>query len=217
MSFYYPTKAAAKNISLITIMFCFNEFAFTAEVKHKINSIQILGFILICLYFYHWPFPHMCTLHRMQPIYLFNSWLSFQRLGRLIVQSTVLPSLSCRPTADVMWNAHWVEFTRTDCVSALVRWNTTQIIMFKLSSTPAQLRVISAHLSYHRQWVWVDPVRQYSGDCDQVIVAAGGSTSHVRASVPDYTLRFLQNVLVVLHSTVYVWIRMLIVSGYMHT
>jgi len=183
---------------------------------------------MICLYFYDWPFPHMCTLHRMQPIYLFNSWLSFQRLGRLlwgctIVQSTVLPSLSCRPTADVMWNAHWVEFTRTDCVSALVRWNTTLIIMFKLSSTPAQLRVISAHLSSHRQWVWVDSVQQYSGDCDQVIVAAGGSTSHVRASVPDYirkscvTVRFLQNVLVVLHSTVYVWIRMLIVSGYMHT
>ena len=79
------------------------------------------------------------------------------------VQSTVLPSLSC--TADVMWNAHWVEFTRTDCVSALVRWNTTQIIKFKSSSTPTQLRVISAHLSSHRQWVWVDPVQQYSGDC----------------------------------------------------
>ena len=26
-------------------------FAFTALVKHKINSAQILGFILICLYF----------------------------------------------------------------------------------------------------------------------------------------------------------------------
>jgi len=29
-------------------------------------------------------------------------------------------------------------------------------------------------------------VQQYSGDCDQVIVAAGGSTSHVCASVPVY-------------------------------
>jgi len=28
-------------------MFCFNDFAFTVQVKHKINSIQILGFILI--------------------------------------------------------------------------------------------------------------------------------------------------------------------------
>jgi len=28
-------------------MFCFNEFAFTVQVKHKINSIQILGFIYI--------------------------------------------------------------------------------------------------------------------------------------------------------------------------
>jgi len=42
-------KVAVKNIyiSLITIMFCFNEFAFTVQVKHKINSIQILGFIYI--------------------------------------------------------------------------------------------------------------------------------------------------------------------------
>jgi len=32
-------------------MFCFNEFAFTVQVKHKINSTQILGFILIRLYF----------------------------------------------------------------------------------------------------------------------------------------------------------------------
>ena len=32
-------------------MFCFNEFAFTVQVKHKINSKQILGFIVICLYF----------------------------------------------------------------------------------------------------------------------------------------------------------------------
>jgi len=111
-------------------------------------------------------------------------WLITFTARCTIVQSTVLPSLCC--TADVMWNAHWVEFTRTDCVSALVRWNTTQIIIFKSSSTPAQLRVISAHLSSHRQWVWVDPVQQYSGDCDQVVVTAGGSTSHVCASVPDY-------------------------------
>jgi len=32
-------------------MFCFNEFAFIVQVKHKINSTQILCFILICLYF----------------------------------------------------------------------------------------------------------------------------------------------------------------------
>ena len=36
-------------IQPITVMFCFNEFAFTVQVKHKIT--QILGFILICLYF----------------------------------------------------------------------------------------------------------------------------------------------------------------------
>ena len=56
------------------------------------------------------------------------------------LQSTVLPSLCC--TADVMWNAHCVDFTLTDCVSALVRWNTTQIIIFKSSSTPAQLHLL---------------------------------------------------------------------------
>ena len=35
-------------------MFCFNEFAFTVQLKHKINSTQILGFVL-----YEWPFPHV--------------------------------------------------------------------------------------------------------------------------------------------------------------
>ena len=34
-----------EHISLITMMFCFNKFAFIVQVKHKINSTQILGFI----------------------------------------------------------------------------------------------------------------------------------------------------------------------------
>jgi len=60
-----PTKVAAKkHISLITIMFCFNEFAFTVQVKHKINGTQIIGFILICLYFKTDHF-HTYTLQRM--------------------------------------------------------------------------------------------------------------------------------------------------------
>jgi len=42
-------------------MFCFNEFAFTVQVKHKINSTQILGFIFMSV-FYDWPFPHVCRL-----------------------------------------------------------------------------------------------------------------------------------------------------------
>ena len=33
------------------------------------------------LVFYDWPFPHMCTL---QVFAFFNSWLSFQRLCRLL-------------------------------------------------------------------------------------------------------------------------------------
>ena len=40
-----------------------------SKVKHEINSIQILGSILICLYFTTGHF-HMCTLQRMQPISL---------------------------------------------------------------------------------------------------------------------------------------------------
>jgi len=40
-----------EHISLFTTMFCFNEFAFTVQVKQKINSTQSLGFILIRLYF----------------------------------------------------------------------------------------------------------------------------------------------------------------------
>jgi len=44
-------KVSQEHMSLITIMFCFNEFAFIVQVKHKINSTQIFGFILICFYF----------------------------------------------------------------------------------------------------------------------------------------------------------------------
>jgi len=38
-------------------MFWFNEFAFTVQVKQKINSIQILGFILIINIEYYRPLP----------------------------------------------------------------------------------------------------------------------------------------------------------------
>jgi len=50
-----------EHISLLTIIFCFNEFAFTVQVKHKLNSTQILGVILICLYFTTGHF-HTCVL-----------------------------------------------------------------------------------------------------------------------------------------------------------
>jgi len=40
-------------------------------------------------------------------------WLITFTARCTIVQSTVLPSLCC--TADVMWNAHRDDFTRTDC------------------------------------------------------------------------------------------------------
>ena len=73
-----------EHISLITIMFSFNEFAFTVQVKHKKrNSTQILGFILICLYFTTGHF-HTCVLCKEYSLFPFNSWLSFQRLCRLL-------------------------------------------------------------------------------------------------------------------------------------
>ena len=46
ISYLSNQRSSQKYISLITIMFCFNDLAFTVQVKHKINSIQILGFIL---------------------------------------------------------------------------------------------------------------------------------------------------------------------------
>jgi len=49
-----PRKMAVKRV-------CVCEFAFTVQVKHKINSTQIQGFILICLYFMPCHF-HTCTL-----------------------------------------------------------------------------------------------------------------------------------------------------------
>ena len=51
-------------------MFCFNEYAFTVEVKHKINSTQILGFILICLYFTTGHF-HTCVLGKECSLFAF--------------------------------------------------------------------------------------------------------------------------------------------------
>jgi len=62
--FIQPRWQLRRTYFVITIMFSFNEFAFTVQVKHKINSIQILGFFDI-LVFYDWPFPHVCTLQRM--------------------------------------------------------------------------------------------------------------------------------------------------------
>jgi len=57
-------------------MFCFNEFAFTVQVKHKINSIQILGFNLICLYFTTAHF-HTCVLCKECSLFLFEFLAQF--------------------------------------------------------------------------------------------------------------------------------------------
>ena len=59
-------------------MFCFNEFALTVQVKHKIKSTQIPGFILIWLYFTTGHFHSTHVYFAKNVAYIaFNSWLSF--------------------------------------------------------------------------------------------------------------------------------------------
>jgi len=73
-----------ERISSITIMFCFNEFAFTVQVKHKIKS-RLYKFLAL--------FWYVCILRlaistrvlcKECSLFPFNSWLSFQRLCRLL-------------------------------------------------------------------------------------------------------------------------------------
>jgi len=59
-----------EHICLITTMFCFNEFAFTVQLKHKINSVQIFGFILVSFYFTTGHF-HTRVLCKECSIFLF--------------------------------------------------------------------------------------------------------------------------------------------------
>jgi len=63
-------------------MSCFNDIAFTVQVKHKINSTQMIGFTLMFV-FYDWPFPHVYFAKNIA-YFPFNSWLSFQRLFHLL-------------------------------------------------------------------------------------------------------------------------------------
>jgi len=57
-------------------MFCFDEFAFTVPVKHKINSIQNSWLYFDMFVFYDWPFAHVYFAKNVAYI-PFNSWLSF--------------------------------------------------------------------------------------------------------------------------------------------
>ena len=59
-----------EHICLITIMFCFNEFVFTVQVKQKNKKYTNSWLYFHMFVFFDWPFPHMCTLQRMQPISL---------------------------------------------------------------------------------------------------------------------------------------------------
>jgi len=80
--YIHPTKVAAKKH--ITILFCFNEFASTVQVKHKwyINSwLHLAMFFLLQLSIStHVYFAR----NGANIIFPFNSWLSFQLLCRLL-------------------------------------------------------------------------------------------------------------------------------------
>jgi len=62
-------------------MFSFNEFAFTVQIKEKINSRAYTNsWLYIDMFvFYDWPFPHV-YFAKNAAYFPFNSWLSFQRL-----------------------------------------------------------------------------------------------------------------------------------------
>jgi len=81
-------------------------YEFTVQVKHKVNSTQILGFILTCLYFTTGHF-HTCVLCKKNVAYFpFNSWLSFQRLCRFLWgYYTTGRYNSFHVAAPVIWNS----------------------------------------------------------------------------------------------------------------
>ena len=74
-----------EHMSLITIMFCFNEFAFIVQVKHKINS-RLHKFLALFWYvcFLRLAISTHVYLAENAAYFHFNSWLSFQRLCRLL-------------------------------------------------------------------------------------------------------------------------------------
>jgi len=83
-------------------MFCFNEFAFTVQVKQK-NSIQINSWLYFDMsVFYDWPFPHVYFAKNVA-YFPFNSWHSFQQLccllwGLLLVLLHLFNGLFSRTT-----------------------------------------------------------------------------------------------------------------------
>ena len=73
-----------RTFSLITTMFCFNKFTFIVQVKHKINSTQILGFIFWYVSILRLAISVHVYFAENVAYFHFNSWLSFQRLCRLL-------------------------------------------------------------------------------------------------------------------------------------
>jgi len=55
----------------------------TFQIKHKIIAHKFWPYFDMFV-FYDWPFPHVCFAQNLaNTIFTFNSWLSFQRVGRL--------------------------------------------------------------------------------------------------------------------------------------
>jgi len=125
-------------------MFCFNEFAL--QVKHKINSTQILGFILICLYFRSGHF-YTCVLCKECSLFLFKSWLSFQRLCRLLWRYNTYYYNAVAAACD------------NDATCMLYDNVLSGDVSQQLMSRP---RLVSALWWLHTKWVW-------SGSCDPFI------------------------------------------------
>jgi len=76
MSYSSNSGVSKQHICLITIMFCFDEFAFTVQVKHKINSIQNSWLYFDMFVFYDLLFAHVYFAKNVA-YFPFNSWLSF--------------------------------------------------------------------------------------------------------------------------------------------
>ena len=110
-------------------MFCFNEFAFTVQLTDKINRIQILGFILICLYFTTGHF-HTCTLQRMQPI-------------SLLILGSVFSDCVVR-YGDILFANQTAQKALPPTIAkvAVARWRTARVIISLILPDQSQLELL---------------------------------------------------------------------------
>ena len=122
-------------------MFCFNEFAFTVQVKHKINSNKFLAlFWYVCIL---WLAISIHVYFAKNVAYFpFNSWLSFQRLCRLL-WGFLLNTGNC--TLMCQWQAYLWDFHSIDCCI----W---QVLMMIPALSEYALK--SAHMTATAKTIW---------------------------------------------------------------